>query len=154
MLHRRPRVAPAVIDLQALRAWAGNAEIIIHNLSGSHAGLPLHEFFLYLINREYQTLHTLRLSLRDRSPHLIFLPSHLPNSSLLVLHSQLSVLNSSLPHLLPEFGDFSILHPLRCEIFFQLGFQPRIQFGQGIQVELVGGNLGSFGQRDQVPPQL
>ena len=36
------------------------------------------------INREYQTLHALRLSLRDRSPHLIFQPSHL---LLFVLHS-------------------------------------------------------------------
>ena len=54
------------------------------------------------INREYQTLHAHRLSLRDRSPHLIFLPSHPllfvlhSQFSTSFFHSQLSVLNSSL----------------------------------------------------------
>jgi len=39
-----PRVSPAVIDIQALRACLCNSEIFVLNLSGSHSGLPLPTF--------------------------------------------------------------------------------------------------------------
>ena len=74
----RPRVSPAVIYIQALRALAGISDFFHANLSGSHAGLPLRVF----LPGSFQT-----------GISYVACPSAIAQGP---LHSQLSVLNSSL----------------------------------------------------------
>ena len=87
-----------------------------HNFTATRLGFLLSQFFYHNVaamrlafqhqfhcgQKIGQRLHALRLSLRDRSPHLIFLPSHPllfvlhSQFSTSFFHSQLSVLNSQL----------------------------------------------------------
>ena len=86
-----PRVSPAVIDIQALRACLCNSEIFVLNLSGSHAGLPLPTY----LPGSYQS------GISDVAcPSAIaqgpVSSSHFPTLSPSFIRSSLSVLNSSL----------------------------------------------------------
>ena len=56
-----PRVTPAVIDIQALRACTNNSEFFMHNLSGSHEELPYIPSSPDPFNLENQTLHATAL---------------------------------------------------------------------------------------------
>ena len=93
---------PRLLTFKPFGLWQAFQIFFMLNFRAASQGCPYIPSSPDPINLDYQTLHALRPSLRDRSPHLIFLPSHPllfvlhSQFSTSFFHSQLSVLNSSL----------------------------------------------------------